>query len=144
MTDQTKDIIDPFLYKGLQALSDLSFPKKCSTCGKRYATLEDFIAQTQPLRKSTGLKEDLDDDDKVIVELFRNCICGSTLMDEFNNRRNLSSAGLKRRKKFAEIIERLEKAGFTADIARLELLKIMKGQGSSLLNVKKSSEEIKI
>ena len=71
------------LYRGLQAISDLSFPKQCATCGKRYETVEQFVFETESLRKSTGLKEDFDDNDQIIVGLFRNCSCGSTLMDEF-------------------------------------------------------------
>jgi len=96
----------------------LSFPKKCATCGKRYETVDEFIVKTEALRNSTGLKEDLDDDDEIIVELFRNCVCGSTLMDEFNNRRNLSPGGLKRREKFGELLSRLKKAGFPEETAR--------------------------
>lgn len=134
---------DDELYQGLQALSDLSFPKLCATCGKRYETVDDFISQTEAIRKSSGLKEDLGDDDQVIVELFRNCTCGSTLMDEFNNRRDLSVAGLKRRKKFGELIDRLVDKGFTAEISRNELLKVMRGEGSELLKVKKPEKKSK-
>ncbi len=129
------------LYNGLQALSNLSFPKFCATCGKRYETAEEFITQTEALRKSSGLKEDLDDDDQIIVELFRNCTCGSTLMDEFNNRRDLSVGGLKRREKFGELMDRLVKAGFEAQTARGELLKVMRGEGSKLLKVKKPEKK---
>ena len=127
---------DEELYQGLQALSDLSFPKICNTCGKRYETVEEFISQTETIRKSTGLKEDLDDDDQVIVGLFRNCKCGSTLMDEFSNRRNLSKVGLERRKKFGELINKLSSKGIPAETARFELLKVMRGEGSELLKVK--------
>ncbi len=102
-------------------------------------TVDEFVAQTEDLRNSSGLKEDLDDDDETIVELFRNCICGSTLMDEFNNRRNLSSGGLNRRKKFGELLDRLTKAGFSELTAREELKKVMRGEGSKLLNVKKTA-----
>jgi len=135
---ENKKEMDDSIYNGLQVLSNLSFPKQCSTCGKRYETVDDFVSQTEALRKSSGLKEDLDDDGRVIVELFRNCTCGSTLMDEFNNRRNLTPAGLNRRKKFSELLDRLVNKGFSAETAREELLKVMRGEGSKLLNVKKS------
>lgn len=129
-------VADEELYKGLQALSDLSFPKICNTCGKRYETVEEFLSQTETIRQSSGLKEDLDDDDHVIVGLFRNCTCGSTLMDEFNDRRNLSKFGIERRKKFGELTNKLSSKGIPFETARLELLKVMRGEGSELLKVK--------
>ncbi|MCK9987662.1 MAG: hypothetical protein AzoDbin1_04134, partial [Azoarcus sp.] len=42
-------------------------------------------------------------DGQVIVELFRNCVCGSTLMDCFRDRRDTSEAGLRRRARFGEL-----------------------------------------
>lgn len=104
MDDASKNIIDQDLYKGLKAQSELSFPKICNTCCNRYENIEEFIDQTETIRQSSGLKEDLDDEDSVIVGLFRNCTCGSTLMDEFTDRRNLTKSGLARRKKFGKII----------------------------------------
>ncbi len=136
MADSKTSSADESLYQGLQALSNLSFPKKCSTCGKRYETVEAFISQTEALRHSSGLKEDIDDDEQIIVELFRNCLCGSTLMDEFSNRRDLSKAGIARRKKFQQLIERLSAEGYSVQTAREELLKIMRGQESEILNKK--------
>jgi hypothetical protein len=127
---------DLSLYKNLQALSDLSFPKQCKTCGQRFETVEEFISQTESLQRSSGFQEGVYDDNRIILELFRNCTCGSTLMDEFNNRRNLSPAGIKRRKKFGELVERLTKSGFSPETIRSELLKIMAGEGSKLLKVK--------
>jgi hypothetical protein len=129
------------LFSGLQALSDLSFPKVCNTCGKRYENVEEFVTQTEAIRKKSGLKEDLGDDDEVIVNLFRNCTCGSTLMDEFNNRRDLSLSGLKRREKFGELMDRLVAGGLEAQTARAELLKVMRGEGSKVLKISKSGEK---
>lgn len=141
MTEKDDNLIPEELYSGLQALSNLSFPKICSTCGARYESVEDFVSKTDAPRKSTGLKQEWDDDDEVIVNLFRNCSCGSTLMDEFKDRRDLSEGGLKRRAKFDELLIRLEKAGFSNEVAREELLKVMRGQGSKLLKVKKDSRK---
>lgn len=130
---------DLSLYKNLQALSDLSFPKQCKTCGQRFETVEEFISQTESLQRSSGFQEGVYDDNRIILELFRNCTCGSTLMDEFNNRRNLSPAGIKRRKKFEELMERLTKSGVPPETIRRELLQIMGGEGSKLLKVKPMS-----
>ncbi len=136
MKNIPENLIDADIYKGLQTLSDLSFPKICNTCGKRYETVEEFIDQTEEIRKSSGLKEDLGDEDEAIVCLFRNCTCGSTLMDEFTDRRNLSKSGLARREKFGEVLDKLSKKGIPGDVARLELLKVMRGEGSEVLRVK--------
>lgn len=138
MGDSLLNKPDAEFYKGLQALSDLSFPKICNTCKKRYETVEEFIKDTEAIREKSGLKEDLDDDNKVIVGLFRNCSCGSTLMDEFNDRRNLSKAGIARRIKFQELMDKLIHKGIDQDTARIELLNVMRGQGSKLLRIKPS------
>ena len=90
------------LFKGLKALSDATFPKRCAACGMEYTTVEDYIRDTEDISGQSGLKKGYDDDDKPIVELFRNCPCGSTLMDCFSDRRDLSEAGLKRRKHFGQ------------------------------------------
>lgn len=128
-----EDSLFPDLFRGLKALSGLSFPKTCSVCGRGYKDLEEFVCRTRSLRKSTGLKQELDDDGNPIVELFRNCICGSTLMDEFSDRRDSSEKGIQRREKFEEILQRLTRAGYSREIARQELLNIVSGRGSKLL-----------
>nr|WP_320017426.1 hypothetical protein [uncultured Desulfobacter sp.] len=124
------------IYRELQALSELSFPKRCATCGRSYQSLEDFISRTRSLRQSTGLKEGRDEGNNIVVELFRNCICGSTLMNEFKNRRDMSRHGIQRRNKFEELLNRLAAAGYEREIARQELLNIMQGQGSKRLKVR--------
>ncbi len=140
MTNDIKKNGESSLYKDLQALSNLSFPKECATCGKRYETVDEFIFETQALTKSSGLKEE-EDGGQIIVELFRNCICGSTLMDEFGNRRDHSLAGIKRREKFSELLERLTGKGILYETARRELIKVMHGEGSPLLKVKASTRD---
>ena len=107
-------------------------------CGKCYETVDEYLSETESIKKSSGLKAALDDDKNPTVEVFRNCVCGSTLMDVFNNRRDLSPVGLSRRKKFGELLDRLTNAGMSAKTAREELLKIMRGENSKLLNIKSS------
>ncbi len=138
MTNDIKKKGERSLYKALQALSNLSFPKECATCGKRYETVDEFVFETQALKKSSGLKEE-EEGGQIIVELFRNCICGSTLMDEFRNRRDLSLAGIKRREKFGELLDRLIDLGISYETARRELIKVMHGGGSPLLKIKAST-----
>jgi hypothetical protein len=124
------------LYDGLQALANSAFPKKCNTCGRTFENAEEFVLETEKLRPSvSGLKQSMDDDGSMIVELFRNCTCGSTLMDTFNDRRDLSSKGEKRRKRFAELQTFLvEKHDVDNIVARNELLKVMRGERSKILS----------
>ena len=127
--------MDDEFYKDLQVLSDSSFPKKCNTCGRLYRNVSEYITQTRSVGQTSGLKESMDDDDKPLVELFRNCVCGSTLMDEFHNRREMSPAGIKRREKFKELMDRLIDSGFQINTARQELLKILRGEESKLIRI---------
>lgn len=122
------------LYTGLQFMRASAFPKKCPTCGKVYETADDFFIQTQSLRGKSGLKQSLDDDDKSLVELFRNCICGSTMMEECRDRRDTSEMGLRRRERFGQLLELLKNSGMDANIARQELLRVMRGENSEILH----------
>ncbi len=132
MTDFT---IDATLFAGLQALAESAFPKRCSTCGRVFESARQFMLETEEIRRGqTGLKQSLDDNDRTIVEVFRNCPCGSTLMDFFSDRRDLSEAGLKRREKFGQLLDQLVARGLDGAVARTELLKVLRGEGSELLS----------
>lgn len=121
-------------YSGLRELAESAFPKHCRNCGRTYRNAAEFIAATQPVAPDkSGLKQSLDDDGRAIVELFRNCVCGSTLMDCFNDRRDLSEAGGRRRQRFAELLDYLVGQGLERAAARAELLKVMRGQPSEVL-----------
>lgn len=123
------------IYSGLQALAKTAFPKRCRTCGRLYHTAEAFIAETKLINaKNSGLKASQEDDGSMIVELFRNCPCGSTLMDVFNNRRDISENGIKRRNNFDNIMAMVqEKYNIEKEVAREELLKIMNGKNSEII-----------
>ncbi|MDY6905714.1 MAG: oxidoreductase [Thermodesulfobacteriota bacterium] len=121
------------LYTNLSALSRSAFPKRCNNCGEVFETEADFIQKTRALDNHSGLKSSVDDDDQSIVELYRNCTCGSTLLDFFNDRRDLSEKGLNRRETFGRIMSMLEKKGIPREQARQELLKFMRGQHSRVL-----------
>ena len=126
---------DKALFDGLQSLVDTAFPKKCSNCGRLFQTVEDYISQTQGIRAdSSGLKQSYDDDDSTIIELYRNCTCGSTLMDFFTDRRDLSDKGLRRREKFDELLTYLVEQGLDEKQGRQELLKVLRGQKSEVLS----------
>lgn len=125
---------DAWLYAGLRELAADAFPKRCAMCGRNYASVEDYFRQTGRVAGGrSGLKQSYDDDGHVIVEVFRNCVCGSTLMDCFNNRRDTSEAGERRRARFAELLDSLTARGLAREIARAELLKILRGGTSEIL-----------
>jgi hypothetical protein len=121
------------LFKNLKALSESSFPKKCASCGEVYESADQFFQKTIDVAGRSGLKSGEGDCGDQIVELFRNCNCGSTLMECFNDRRDMSKAGLKRRELFGRLLAMLENRGLPAGQARAELLKLIHGQQSDVL-----------
>jgi hypothetical protein len=124
------------LFSGLRELAESSFPKRCKNCGREYLNSTEFFAATQPVRANTsGLKQSRDDEGHMIVELFRNCICGSTLLESFGNRRNPSEDGNLRRERFQDMVGKLVANGCAEETARSELLKLMRGQAHDLLSL---------
>ncbi len=120
-------------YAGLKALAEESFPKRCAACGRVYRDLKEYLAHTALIRDGSGLRESLDDEEHPIVALFRNCICGSTLMDEFNDRRDSTPQGQRRRELFERVLSQLEAKGLERRTARRELLAVLRGGHSPLL-----------
>ncbi|MEW5757364.1 MAG: oxidoreductase [Pseudomonadota bacterium] len=122
------------LFNGLVALAATAFPKVCQSCGMRYETAEDYFAKTRAVgQSSSGLKHAEEDDGVYIVELFRNCVCGSTMLEFFNDRRDASEQGLRRRQIFGQLLDKLVASGMAHDIARAELLKVLRGEPSRLI-----------
>ena len=121
-------------YQGLKSLAESAFPKHCNNCGRIYETAEDFINSTKNLpTNSSGLKQSIDDDESTIVELYRNCECGSTLLNFYRDRRDNSSQGLDRRKQFGELLIKLVELGLSEISAHIELIKVMRGESSEIL-----------
>lgn len=123
------------LLDGLRELSDTAFPRKCANCGREYMSFGDFIEQTRPLEGRSGLIENQgcpEEGDEVIVELYRNCICGSTLMEFFTNRRDTSDKGVHRRALFERLLGQLIAEGISDEEARAELTAFMRYGRSSL------------
>lgn len=121
------------IYAGLRQLADSAFPKRCKLCGREYQNAAEFLAATLPLRNdASGLKQTRDDNGQEIVELFRNCICGSTLLESYRSRRDTGDDAALRRSQFQEMVGKLVATGITAETARSELLKFMRGQPSDL------------
>jgi len=136
--DMTIEWVRTF-YRDLQEMVDTTFPKTCPKCGQVYTTKEAFLKDTIPVKDLTledrsGLFCKDTDPDRPAVGLFRNCTCGTTLMADFKDRRDNSLEGNLRRQRFDTLIDTLSKLGISATEAREELLKILHGQGSSLIN----------
>ena len=123
------------IYQGLKALEDTAFPKQCATCGRNYATADAFIKETESLVDNTGLMEgfSFEEEEDVTIELYRNCVCGSTLVDWFSDRRDTSPKGLERREVFGKLLDLIASKGIDINYARVELLKTLRGQESTLL-----------
>ncbi len=123
---------DIAFFEGLKSLAESAFPKVCRSCGKVFATADQFIAETQAVRKGiSGLKASADESNSTIVEVYRNCSCGSTLMDFFSDRRDLSEAGQRRREIFNKLLPHLESKGLSRQQSREYLLRIMRGEASA-------------
>ncbi|MBT8109055.1 MAG: hypothetical protein KJP17_12505 [Gammaproteobacteria bacterium] len=121
-------------HAGLCPNGEDTFPKECRSCGQVFETPDDFFRKTDNIREDhSGLRETEDDEEQVVVEAFRNCSCGSTLMDSFSNRRDMSPAGQARRALFDRMLAFLVDSGLDAETAREELLKVARGDESSLL-----------
>lgn len=128
MNDET---LDQLIFDGLKALVEAAFPKHCNNCGRSFATAEEFLLQTKTVRSDiSGLKQSVDDENVVIVEAYRNCLCGSTLMDLFSDRRETSSAGQHRRDLFNKLLPHLQEKGLTRPAARAYLLQLLRGKTS--------------
>ncbi len=125
--------VDNALFDGLKSLSESAFPKFCSCCGCRFNSAQEFLKETDKLPKGSGLKASKDEDDHSVVELYRNCVCGSTLMDFFTDRRDTGERGFKRREKFGKLITLLGKRNLDTTSAPQELLKLLRGQRSEQL-----------
>ncbi|MGX5172998.1 oxidoreductase [Aliikangiella sp. IMCC44653] len=120
------------LFEELVALESCAFPKKCQTCGKVFNSVEEYTAETVEIRGTTGLKASEDDDGSTVLELYRNCPCGSTLLDFFADRRDVTEKGLKRRKAFDTVLEHLVELGIEREEGRSELKYYMRHKKSEL------------
>lgn len=132
------------IFKGLEELGESAFPKTCSSCGKIYATFQEYLDETQSINTSkSGLKQGYDDNDAAIIELYRNCVCGSTLMNFFQDRRDNSEHGNLRRERFEKLLCYLVEQGIPHQTARIECLKVLYGEESQIINQLKQEESQK-
>ncbi len=120
-------------FEGLKALLEFAFPKTCKNCGHVYKTAEQFFAETLDMPSGrSSLKMTIEDDGAPIVEAFRNCRCGSTLMDEFGCRRDTSESGVQRRITFDRMLSLLLARNIPEAVARAELANFLRGKPNRL------------
>jgi hypothetical protein len=128
-------------YKGLQTLVDSTFPKTCPKCSRTYASKEEFLRETIPvkdisLEDKSGLfaLEAFTAEDNTTIGVFRNCECGTTLMADFQDRRDNSEAGQQRREQFDKLMQMLTEHGMKHELARHELLEVLHGKHSEIID----------
>ncbi|WP_020482326.1 hypothetical protein [Methylomonas sp. MK1] len=121
-------------FDGLRALLDSTFPKTCRSCGYVYISAEQFFIETQDMPHGrSSLRSAIEDDGLILVEVFRNCRCGSTLMDEFGCRRDQSENGVKQRLAFENMLRAMQARNISTDAARMEIIKFLQGQPNTLV-----------
>lgn len=144
MSTTPKDIeLRQSFVMGLTAFTENSFPKKCERCSKIYVTRKDLLRETgyasnshqnEPSTKANSTKansksQDLPHD----IEMCCNCSCGAKLVcvpiafrTPFNTERS-------RREKFGVMLESLVKHGIEEKTARAELITLLSGKPSKLI-----------
>jgi len=70
----------------------------------------------------------------VVASLTKPNARGSTLMDDFNNRRDLTEMGTQRRNKFEELLNIFDENGLDKKTARTELIKVLRGEKRKILS----------
>ncbi len=129
------------MFANLRSLVESNFPRTCRNCGREFVDAKSFIEGTVAIKTGrSGFKLSEDDDGSQIIELFRNCACGSTMLENFCDRRDLTEVGLKRRARFGALLNKLIAAGVTHEVARGELLKLVRGQENNLVELIRSTK----
>lgn len=67
-------------YKSLKSKETTIYPKTCNNCGKIFNNSKDFFLKTKKLNNGIKFSED---NGATVIEIFRNCSCGSTLLSNF-------------------------------------------------------------
>lgn len=72
-----------------------------------------------------GFRE-VSDESGPFLEVFRNCVCGSTLMSLFESRRDVSEKGDRRRKLFDDCLNAMVTGGIPVETARIMLRNLIR------------------
>lgn len=122
MQDVAAPLSHESFYRGLRAIWNTEFPKTCPKCARIYESFDECLVDTVTLPQSTGLMGYETGEPGQQVGLFRNCVCGTTILAFCHDRRDMSPAGDQRRAMFGELLDRLMETGLSAHVARGRLL----------------------
>ena len=112
-------------FENLKSRESSDFPKTCANCGRHYASEKEYIEKTQKLAHAHSFRE-VSDETGPFLEVFRNCVCGSTLMSFFETRRDVSEKGDRRRALFDACLNAMIAGGEDADNAKTMLRKLIR------------------
>jgi len=112
-------------YVGLRARPNDAFPRTCVRCQCQFSDLDDFVANTSPIFRASGLMERDDPADGTVILLLRNCTCGTTLALRCEDRRDGTEKGTFRRRRFETMVALLLEAGVEPGMARAELRRML-------------------
>lgn len=103
----------------------LDFPKSCPSCGRVYSDFDDYFRRTKPPgdRPTPAAS---DKEGQRDIKFFRVCPCGSPLLVDAANRRDVTDSGVGRRELFGELRDRLVASGMEKEEARTKLLLTLK------------------
>ena len=106
--------------KKLTALYDQKFPKKCNNCGRIYETMDQYAQETLRLRGKDTLFNASG------VQMYRNCVCSSTLLVwTKEDRRDTSEFGNLRRQLFDTCLAKLKELSDEDENSLKEKLRIV-------------------
>lgn len=108
-------------------MSSETLPVHCFSCGKEYKTLTDFIGLTTSVENEPALIEKKSGD-QLVVQLVRLCSCGSEVLIRFQDRRDTSERGEKKRALFDRIQQQLMSEGVEKKEAHSEILNLIYGR----------------
>jgi len=126
-------VVSASLNSGLRAIIGTEFPRKCPHCHRVYLTAEQFLKETTGhVRESAGMPEEGEQADSFGIE--RLCSCGEVISVFCTDRRDRSQAGIERRYLFGMLLNRLEELGLDREKVRFELLEVLRGKQSTMLD----------
>ena len=127
-----KEQLFTVLLKKLKSLIQYSFPVECTNCGHTYATLDQYLSQSEALSQKRSRVTWFDHNDNSFTDIHRNCHCGSRLRVVINERRDKSESGIRKRKIFDQLLKIFIAEGLETNCVRQELLKILRCEESIL------------
>ena len=128
-----KEQLFTVLLKKLKSLIQYSFPVECTNCGRVYATLDQYLSQSEVLPQRRSRVTWFDHNDNSFTDIHRNYHCGSRLRVVINERRDKSESGIRKREIFDQRLKIFIAEGLETHCVRQELLKISHGEESEIL-----------